>query len=56
MQCTHGATVGQLDESALFYLQSRGIAEQDAKRLLTDAFVNEILDMLPDMGWDYERA
>jgi len=49
VQCTHGATVGQLDEKALFYLQSRGIAEQDAKRLLTDAFVNEILDMMPNV-------
>jgi len=47
VRCTHGATVGRLDAKALFYLQSRGIAEAEAKRLLTDAFINEILDALP---------
>lgn len=36
--CSHGATVGQLDERALFYLRSRGIAEADARQLLTFAF------------------
>jgi len=48
VQCTHGATVGQLDSEALFYLQSRGITEVEAKRLLIDAFVNEILEALPE--------
>jgi len=44
VQCSHGATVGQLDKKSLFYLQSRGISQADAQRLLTFAFVNEVLD------------
>ncbi|CAL7962865.1 FeS assembly protein SufD [Gammaproteobacteria bacterium] len=42
--CTHGATVGQLDQEALFYLRSRGLAENKATRLLTTAFAQEIID------------
>ncbi len=42
VQCSHGATVGQLDEEALFYLRSRGIGKQSARRLLMFAFANEI--------------
>ena len=38
VRCTHGSTVGQLDEEALFYLQARGIGSQEAKRILTRAF------------------
>ncbi len=47
VQCSHGATVGQLDETALFYLQSRGINKNQAIELLTYAFVNELLQALP---------
>ncbi len=43
VKCAHGATVGQLDETALFYLRSRGISADDARSLLTFAFVNEVL-------------
>ena len=42
--CSHGATIGQLDKKSLFYFQSRGIKKEDAQRLLTFAFVNEVLD------------
>ena len=42
--CTHGATVGQLDLEAIFYLRSRGIAKDMATKLLTAAFVQEITD------------
>lgn len=42
--CSHGATIGQLDDSSLFYFQSRGINLPDARRLLTFAFVNEVLE------------
>ncbi len=45
--CTHGATVGQLDAQALFYLRSRGISLEAARSLLTRAFVDEVLDRLP---------
>lgn len=44
VQCSHGATVGQLDEQALFYLRSRGIGEQQARRLLCLGFASEIID------------
>ena len=46
VQCTHGATVGCLDQNALFYLRSRGIFEDEARQLLIDAFVNEITDSI----------
>lgn len=54
VQCTHGATVGQLDEEALFYLRSRGMDLATARRLLVGAFVGEILQQLePEVlrGW-----
>jgi Fe-S cluster assembly protein SufD len=44
VKCTHGATVGMLDENALFYLRSRGIDEPTAKSILTYAFVSEVLE------------
>ncbi|HET7586687.1 MAG TPA: Fe-S cluster assembly protein SufD [Gammaproteobacteria bacterium] len=44
VKCSHGATVGQLDEAALFYLQSRGLGADEARRLLTTAFAREMLD------------
>jgi Fe-S cluster assembly protein SufD len=43
VKCTHGATIGQLDGEALFYLRSRGIDESSARTLLTYAFATEIL-------------
>lgn len=47
VRCTHGATIGQLDEQALFYLRSRGIAADQARALLLHAFAAEILDRIP---------
>ena len=44
VKCSHGATVGQLDEHALFYLRSRGIGEDQARGLLTYGFARDILD------------
>lgn len=44
VKCSHGATVGELDEQHLFYLQSRGIDAQAARALLTFAFANNVLD------------
>jgi Fe-S cluster assembly protein SufD len=43
VKCTHGATVGQLDEEALFYIKSRGIGSEVAKALLVEAFAGELL-------------
>jgi Fe-S cluster assembly protein SufD len=44
VRCTHGATIGQLDDDQLFYLRSRAIGEADARRMLTAAFAAEIVD------------
>ena len=46
VKCTHGATIGQLDEDALFYLRSRGIDEVSARKLLLFAFASECLDRM----------
>ena len=42
--CKHGATVGQLDDTALYYLRSRGINAEDARRLLINGFADQIVD------------
>lgn len=47
VKCSHGATVGQLEEDALFYLRSRGIGRDDARNLLILAFASEITSALP---------
>jgi len=44
VKCSHGATVGQMDEEPLFYLRSRGISENAARALLVNAFANDILE------------
>lgn len=46
VKCNHGATVGQLDEAALFYLRTRGIAEGAAKQMLTHAFAAGMLSLI----------
>jgi Fe-S cluster assembly protein SufD len=46
VKCTHGATVGQIDETALYYLRSRGISDDLARSLLVYAFANEIASEL----------
>ena len=48
VKCTHGATIGQIDEAQLFYLRARGIAEADARNLLLYAFAAECLDRMRD--------
>lgn len=44
VRCSHGCTIGQLDESALFYLRSRGIGKKEARALLMYAFANTVLE------------
>ena len=44
--CSHGAAIGQLDDTALFYLKSRGIAHEQATLLLRKAFYQEMLDRI----------
>ena len=50
VKCAHGATVGELDAMALFYLESRGIAPAEAKKLLLRAFVGSVFDDIADEG------
>ncbi|KAA6346502.1 FeS cluster assembly protein SufD [termite gut metagenome] len=46
VKCSHGATVGQLDENVLFYMRTRGIPEKEVRLLLMFAFVNEVIDTI----------
>ena len=46
VKCTHGATVGRLDDSALFYMKSRGIGAENSRALLTYAFAAEVLETI----------
>lgn len=46
VRCTHGATVGQIDEGAVFYLRSRGIEEKQARAMLVGAFAGEALERM----------
>jgi Fe-S cluster assembly protein SufD len=46
VKCTHGSTVGQLDDDAVFYLRSRGIGEEAARSLLTYAFASDIVERI----------
>jgi Fe-S cluster assembly protein SufD len=50
VQCAHGNTVGNLDESALFYMQQRGIPADEARALLTEAFLIEVVDRIEHEG------
>ncbi|WP_255487073.1 Fe-S cluster assembly protein SufD [Oceanospirillum sediminis] len=58
VKCSHGSTTGQLDESALFALRSRGIDEAMARGLLTLAFANEVIDRIeiPEVHDQIEEA
>lgn len=47
VKCTHGATVGQLDDQAVFYLRSRGIGLEAARQILVHAFASDVLSRIP---------
>ena len=46
VKCAHGSTVGQLNDAALFYMQQRGISMKEARLLLQNAFINEVVDKM----------
>jgi Fe-S cluster assembly protein SufD len=46
VKCSHGSTTGQFDEDAVFYLQARGLSEESAYRLLTTAFIGEVVEQV----------
>jgi Fe-S cluster assembly protein SufD len=48
VRCTHGATVGRMDEAGLFYMKSRGVPAETARRLLTYAFAADVLETIED--------
>ena len=47
VKCSHGSTVGQMDEAALFYMRQRGIDEAEARMLLKAAFITEVIESIP---------
>lgn len=49
VKCSHGSTTGKLDKNQLFYLQSRGFSQIEAKQILTQAFLEEVIGDLPDL-------
>ena len=51
VRCSHGCTIGRLDKEALFYLRTRGIGEQEATRLLTLAFCDDVLVRIKNNAW-----
>ena len=51
--CKHGATVGQLDDTALYYMRSRGIPADEARRLLINGFADQVVD---DVGIEAVRT
>ena len=48
VKCAHGATVGQLDEKAMFSLRARGLNREEARRLLMRAYVGEVIEKIKD--------
>src|SRR3546814_2270728 len=50
VKCAHGATCGQLDDTAVFYLRTRGVPEAQARALLTYSFINSVLEKIPHAG------
>jgi Fe-S cluster assembly protein SufD len=50
VRCSHGCTIGQLDNEALFYLRSRGIPEKEARALLMYAFANNVLESVKNVA------
>jgi Fe-S cluster assembly protein SufD len=46
VKCTHGATIGQIDQEAVFYLRSRGIGLEEARALLTQAFASDVIEKI----------
>ena len=47
VKCSHGSTVGQLNDQSLFYMQQRGISLDEARLLLKSAFITEVIEAIP---------
>ena len=57
VKCSHGCTIGQLDQDALFYLRARGIPKKESKALLTYAFANNVLESvnIPELKYKIKK-
>nr|MDQ3101086.1 SufD family Fe-S cluster assembly protein [Bacteroidota bacterium] len=51
VKCSHGCTIGRLDEQGLFYLRSRGVSEAEARKILAHAFASAVLDRVKNEDW-----
>lgn len=51
VKCSHGCTIGRLDEKGLFYLRSRGVGEAEARRMLSHAFMSDVLERITNEDW-----
>jgi Fe-S cluster assembly protein SufD len=51
VKCSHGCTIGRLDEKGLFYLRSRGVSEVEARRMLSHAFMADVLERITSEDW-----
>lgn len=51
VKCSHGCTIGRLDEKGLFYLRSRGVSEAEARKLMANAFITEVVERVRNEEW-----
>ena len=51
VKCSHGCTIGRLDEKGLFYLRSRGVSEAEARKMLSQAFMTDVLERIANEDW-----
>ena len=51
VKCSHGCTIGRMDEQAIFYLRSRGVSEAEARRMMSHAFMTDVLDRITNPDW-----
>ncbi len=51
VKCSHGCTIGRLDEKGLFYLRSRGVSEAEARKLMAHAFITEVVERVQNEAW-----
>lgn len=50
VRCAHGATIAEMDDKALYYMQSRGVSRKDAQVMLSFGFINELVDQMPNQA------
>jgi len=58
VKCTHGATIGQLNDESIFYLRARGVGAETARRMLIHAFAGEIIERIrhPDAREELDKV